>query len=210
MTALCRLVVVAPTRLYREGLARMLDDSGPLSVVGSAHGAPDGLVTVRALRPDVVLVDVVLMDALAAIVQAAAPGRVVALAVTRDEAQIIGCAEAGVCGYVEAEASVSELEHVLTSAVRNEAVCAPWVTTALLQRIGKLARERGADPAAAQRLTVREREVMALVTEGLSNKQIAARLRIELPTVKNHVHNVLDKLEVRGRFEAAARLNGRL
>jgi DNA-binding NarL/FixJ family response regulator len=165
---------------------------------------------VRDLRPGVVLVDVALTDTLASFVDTAAPGRVLAFGVAHDELQVIASAEAGVGGYVESDASLSDLERVLAGAIRDETHCGAWLTRALLRRVGTLARERAGETTVARQLTARQREVMELVGEGLSNKEIATKLRIKLPTVKNHVHNVLEKLEARGRFEAAAKINGQI
>ena len=205
-----RIVIVAPTRLYRDGVAQVLAESPALDVVGTARDAASGAAAIQAAAADVVLVDVALTASLPALVGAARNAKVIAFGVARDEEQVIACAEAGVDGYVECDASLDDLERVLRGAVRDEAVCAPWMTGALLRRVSTLARDRSnGTPPDAQRLTLREREVMALVDEGLSNKQIARHLSIELPTVKNHVHNVLEKLEVRGRLEAAARVRGR-
>lgn len=205
-----RIVIVAPTRLYRDGVAQVLAESSALAVVGTAHDAASGIATLAGAAADVALVDVALTASLPELIAAADDAKVIAFGVARDEDQVIACAEAGVDGYVECDASLDDLERVLRGAVRDEAVCAPWMTRALLRRVGTLARDRnGGTPAAAQRLTLREREVMALVDEGLSNKQIARHLSIELPTVKNHVHNVLEKLAVGGRLEAAARVRGR-
>ena len=207
MAGAIQVVIVAPTRLYRDGVARVLDSSPALNVAGTAQDAESGAALVTRAAPDVVLVDVALTRSLPGLV-AAAHAKVIAFGVAHDEEQVIACAEAGVHGYVECDATLADLERVLRGAVRDEAVCAPWMTGALLRRVGTLARDRDGEPAAVQRLTMREREVMALVDEGLSNKQIARHLSIELPTVKNHVHNVLEKLEVHGRLEAAARVRG--
>ena len=122
----------------------MLHDSRRLTVVGVAHHAEDAIETARDLRPDVVLVDVALTDMLPALVDAVAPGRVLAFGVARDELQgVIASAEAGVCGYVDSDASLGDLEHVLAGAVHDdEPVCPAWVTSALLRRVGTLARDR--------------------------------------------------------------------
>lgn len=207
--AIVRVVVVAPTRLYRDGVAHVLAESDPLEIVGTAYSAASAVRTIAAVQPDVVLVDVALTGSLPELVEGAMGAKVIAFGVPRDEDQVIACAEAGVDGYVECEATVADLEAVVCGAVRDEAVCAPWMTGALLRRVAALARNLEDMTPAARRLTVREREVMALVDEGLSNKQIARHLGIELPTVKNHVHNVLEKLKANGRLEAAARVRSR-
>jgi len=93
--------------------------------------------------------------------------------------------------------------------VRGEAVCSPRVAGALLRRIAALATDGRSDRVPAH-LTKREREIMGLIDEGLSNKEIAKRLRIEVATVKNHVHNILEKLQVHRRGEAAARVRAAL
>ncbi|HWT25515.1 MAG TPA: response regulator transcription factor [Solirubrobacteraceae bacterium] len=201
-------MIVAPTRLYRDGVAQVLAKSAALLIAATAPDAELGVQALPAAAPDVILVDVALAGSLPALVAAAGDAKVIAFGVARDEEQVIACAEAGVDGYVECDATLADLENVLRGAVRDEAVCAPWMTGALLRRVRALARHRDGVPQAAERLTVREREVMALVDAGLSNKQIAQHLSIELPTVKNHVHNVLEKLEVSGRLQAAARVRG--
>ena len=101
------------------------------------------------------------------------------------------------------DASVAELVAAIESVARGESLCTPSVAAALMRRLASLARSwADADP--IEPLTRREREILELIDEGLSNKQIAQRLRIELPTVKNHVHHILGKLGVHRRAEAAA------
>jgi DNA-binding NarL/FixJ family response regulator len=158
--------------------------------------------------PDVVLLDMGLAtdaDAVAKIVAAVAPARVVAFGLADDEEAVIRCAEGGVLGYVPCEASVDDLVDVIDAVVRDELIVSPRVAATLLRRVGALAQSHtGGGPDV--RLTSRETQIMALVDDGLSNKAIAQRLQIEVATVKNHVHNVLEKLGATGRADAAARV----
>lgn len=109
----------------------------------------------------------------------------------------------GVAGFLPRDATLDDLAHTLTKVARGEAVCSSSVAGALLRRISTEAHQR---TVTADHLTPREREVLVLIEQGLSNKQIAQRLGIEVRTVKNHVHNLLEKLRVQRRGEAAARL----
>jgi two-component system, NarL family, nitrate/nitrite response regulator NarL len=204
------VLVVAATRLYREGLVERLETVPGLRVAGSAAGRDEAVGLIRELRPDIVLLDMSLaqdVQTLRVLVDCEPRVRVVAFGVAESEDVVIACAEAGVSGYVGRDASLDQLVSILEGAAREEVVCSPKVAATLLRRVGALARERGTGAAAPeQRLTSRETQVVALIDEGLSNKEIAARLNIELATVKNHVHNIIEKLQVSGRGEAAARV----
>lgn len=203
-----RILVAAETRLYREGLERILASHPRIEVAASTSNAPGTIAAIAAHRPDAVLVDIGAAPSIAAlreIVAAAPASRVVAFGVAESESEIVECAEAGVAGYVPREASLDELIAVVEAVMRDELVCSPRLAGTLLRRVGVLARERP-DGGDEVRLTSRETQVVGLIDEGLSNKEIAVRLQIELPTVKNHVHHVLDKLGVKRRAEAAARV----
>src|SRR6266571_3842650 len=130
--------------------------------------------------------------------------RVVALGVIEDYDDVLGCAEAGVPGYVPREASIDDIVGVIESVHRGEAICSPRVAASLL---AALAAGSVAGPLRAH-LTDREREVVHLIDDGLSNKEIARELGIEVATVKNHVHNILEKVQVHRRGEAAAQVRG--
>lgn len=204
------VVVIADVRLYREGLVHALDHRGEVEVVGTAASSQDATMPLADLRPDVVLVDVSTTDGLAAVravAESAPDARVVAVASPEAEADVIAYAEAGASGYVPRNGSVADLRAVITSAARGEALMSPRITAGLLRRLADLAADHG--PAAlAVRLTPREAEILELIDQGLSNKQIARRLSISVSTVKNHVHSILDKLQVERRGEAVARLRG--
>jgi two-component system nitrate/nitrite response regulator NarL len=198
---------VSEVRLYREGLVLLLARDPQIDVIGTAatHRQAGQLLD---RTPDVVLLDTPLENAEVALAGLGAPARkVVVLGVTEQEADVIAWAEAGATGYVSREASREDLRAALAAAAAGETIASPRMVAALLRRLNAVAHgaaPHGHDAAAA--LTPREQQVARLVGEGLSNKEIAARLCIEVATVKNHVHNILRKLDVPGRGQAAAYL----
>jgi two-component system, NarL family, nitrate/nitrite response regulator NarL len=198
-----RVCIVAAVRLYQDGLAYALGRRPWIEVVGTTGTVAD----LPGLRADVVLVDALGTDARAAIraIRREAVGvKVVALSVTEREEELLELAEAGADGFVTRDGSLEDLLSALENVGRGEAFCPPKFVGVLLRRVAFLAAEsRTLQP--LTRLTPREREIVALIDEGLSNKEIAARLTIEVATVKNHVHNILEKLQVRRRGEAVAR-----
>lgn len=202
-----RLVVISDVRLYREGLAAALARRDSIAVVGTATScSADALDQVGALRPDVVIVDMATRDSLAgvrALATLAPSTKIVAFAVDELESQIVSCAEAGVAGYVPCDASVDDLALTVESVVRGESPCSPRIAATLFRRIAALsASPMGARTGAV--LSGRERQILTLIRGGLSNKEIAQKLAIEVATVKNHVHSLLGKLDVTTRAEAAA------
>ena len=202
-----RVLIVAEIRLYREGLAKMLQQEPEIEVVATAAGADEAVRELRARGPDIVLLDMAIPDNAWVVraFEAAVPGtRVVALAVPEEERELLACAEAGVQGYVTRDGSLEDVVAAVESAARGEVLCSPRMAATLFQRVATLALERS--PVRIEsRLTTRELEILDLIDQGMSNKEIARKLTIELSTVKNHVHNILDKLNVTRRSEAAAR-----
>jgi DNA-binding NarL/FixJ family response regulator len=133
------------------------------------------------------------------------PPKVVALGVPNAESDVLACAAAGVSGYVTREDPLETMVAAIESVARGELLCTPRMAAALFDQVRVLTSNRL--PAGTEELTPREREVLGLIEDGLSNKAIGQRLRIELPTVKNHVHNILEKLRVHRRADAVARLH---
>ena len=206
-----RVLVVANVRLYREGMAFNLANRDGLSVVGSAASRAEVLSAVTALNPDVVVLDMAVersLDLVRNAKEVVAGVKVIAFAVEEHDSDIVACAEAGVDGYVTPEGSMDDLTSTILSVARGELLCSPKIAAALLRRVGTLAKGVR-DPPAKSDLTTREYQIAGLFEGGLSNKEIAERLHIEVSTVKNHVHNLLDKLQVTSRAEAASRIRVR-
>jgi two-component system nitrate/nitrite response regulator NarL len=206
-TVRIRVFVIAGVRLYREGIARALARLPDMDLAGSAADAAEALEPLARLRPDVVIVDASMAspaDTLRKLGRAARGTRMLALAVDETDVGILAAAEAGVAGFLTREQSLAELEEAVRAVARGETLCSPRHTAALLQRVGALALQLEDSAADESPLTHREREILALMSTGLSNKEIATELVIEVGTVKNHVHNVLRKLQVRRRGEAVA------
>jgi DNA-binding NarL/FixJ family response regulator len=199
--------VLVSVRLYRDGIADALQKDSRFCVVGSAESLESADEQLAALprQPAVTLVDVGVPDGTrtARVLRSVLPQtRIVALAVREVDEDVVAWVEAGVSGLVSRDAALAELLDAIEAAAHDEVLTTPSVTAALLRRVAALGGERrnGGDAV----LTRREREIIRLIDEGLSNKQIAASLRIELATVKNHVHHILVKLGVQRRAEAAA------
>jgi two-component system, NarL family, nitrate/nitrite response regulator NarL len=198
------IALLGDVRLNRVGLAALLSRDGRLAVAATsatANGLPAAAASV-----DVIVVDTVAHAGLQSLrdVVDNAPAPVVALGAPDDEEGVIGFAELGVMGFVEREAELDEFVASIISAARGEASFPPRIATTLLRRISSLGTRRA--PAESTPLTAREREIVQLIAQGLSNKEISARLFIEVATVKNHVHNILEKLQVTRRGDAVARL----
>ena len=201
-----RVFVVADVRVYRELLADALAREDGFEVEGSAPGDIAGMAIGMA-EPGVVLVDTASVPGPAGVrvLAAAAPAaKIVAVGIPDDESAILGLAEAGVSGYVTVEQPLAELVAAVEAAANDELQCSPRVAAALAKRVATLA--GGPRGNGERRLTRREREIAALIAEGLLNKQIARRLSIEQATVKNHVHNILAKLGASRRDEVAVLL----
>lgn len=201
-----RALILDDSRVHYQGLTRVLEETGCFAIVGACTPAPESLGRIRELAPDIVLLHLGVPDRLAAIraiVQSAPKVRVVVLGASESEEEVISYAEAGAAGYVMREGSVEDLVAIAQSVARGEALCSPRVAAILLKQVAALASERRSRLLSV-RLTAREREIVDLIDRGLSNKEISQRLSVEVRTVKSHVHNILEKLHVHRRGEAAA------
>lgn len=205
-----RVLIVSDIRLYREGLSQVLGESAALSVGALAHDRPTARRALETVNPQVMLLDMTTAESNLIIQDAQAHGAgvpVVALAVSDVDEDVLAAMEAGIAGYVSRNASVDDLREVVESAVRGELRVSPQLAGTLLRRVAALKHSQ-LEQSPPGRLTAREAEVARLIEQNLSNKEIAARLRIEVATVKNHVHNLLDKLHVSRRRDVRFRMAG--
>jgi DNA-binding NarL/FixJ family response regulator len=203
-----RVFLVCPIAVFCEGLRALFADREDVDLIGIAadvQGAARELRACGAL-PDVILFDFSrpdTHDSAGWLIEELPDARIVAIGVSDRESELVACAESGVSGFVTCQSSLSELIGSVEAVCRNELLCSPMAAAALLRRVSIVAHDH---PYPTSLLTIREQEILELLGEGLSNKQIAERLYIAVPTVRNHVHNILGKLSLHRRAEAAALL----
>ena len=215
-----RVVIISDVRLYREGLKEILNNENSVNIVGMAYDFEEAVSEITRCAPDVVLVDMTMLasNAMVSHIMSSCPqSRVVALAVSEDEESIMACAKAGIMGYVSREASLEQLLKALCGVVKGELYCPRRIAANLINKFKSLpqAETPKSSPQTSQPqlsqskmalLTQRERQIAALLSDGLSNKQIARNLTIEVSTVKNHVHNILTKMGVTSRIQVVTLL----
>lgn len=202
-----QIFIADDNRLLREGLVSMLLEQNDMVVIGKAPSGREALEQIKRVRPEVALIDIGMPDKdgielTQALRQEAPEVKVIILGMIDLSDEIMQCIEAGAAGYVLKEASFDHLVETIRSVHRGESVCSPQMTASLFTRIAELASEKMPKLLNSVKLTVRELEIITLIAEGLPNKEIAQRLFIETQTVKNHVHNILDKLQLQNRLEA--------
>lgn len=205
MTKPIRVFIADDNRLLREGLASMLAEQEDIIVVGSAESGRSALEQIASTNPDVALVDIGMPDKdgldVTQVLHKDLPSvKVIILGMPDLTDEIVACIEAGAAGFVLKEASFDYLVESIHSVQRGEPFCSPRMAASLFSRVAELAGERV--PKNSTKLTPREVEVINKIAEGLSNKEVARQLFIEVQTVKNHVHNILDKLQLHNRLEA--------
>lgn len=203
-----RVLVVVGLRLYREGLAELLDSKDEIRVVGAAQDDQWAIREVERLRPDVALVDMAIVDnihLIRTLVQQAPAVKIIALGLPNTEQSVLPCIEAGIAAYVDRDCALEDLAATITGIMQGQAACPPELVASLFRQVAVLARQK-VETGASVKLTHRELEIAELITSGLSNKEIAGELQIEVSTVKNHVHNLFEKLHVGRRTQLAGRL----
>jgi two-component system, NarL family, nitrate/nitrite response regulator NarL len=201
-----RLVLADDHPIYREGVAHILTEAG-VDVIAQAQDAEAAADLCERLRPDLVLLDISMpkgggLGALARIMQMPAPPLVAMLTASEDEAQVMQALKLGAAGYILKGVGGAEL----VGLVRDLAAGRPYVSPGLAGRL--LAAMRGRPPGAAPHnplsdLSRREEDILRLVAQGLSNKEVGARLDIQEKTVKHYMTSILQKLHLRNRVEAA-------
>lgn len=206
-----RILLADDQPLFRRAIATLIGEQDGFVVVGEAENGLEAVEMAHTLQPDIVAMDVEMpvMDGVEAtrLIREQLPHvKVVVLTVSEDEGHVFDAIRFGAHGYLLKDLRPEQLYDLLRSVMRGESPVSPAIAGCLLAEIRDGAVTRRAPPASqgASTVTRRELEVLQLVADGLSNKEIGARLWITEGTVKNHVHNALEKLQLENRIQAAA------
>jgi NarL family two-component system response regulator LiaR len=198
------VMLIDDHRVVRQGLRDFLELQGDIEIVGEASSGEEGVQLARELLPDVVLMDLVMpgIDGVEATrrLKAASPSsRVIVLTSFADDNKVFPAIKAGAISYLLKDISPEELAHAIRAAQRNEAVLHPEVAAKLMQEFSA---PKG-NEAMVEQLTARELDVLRLIAKGKSNKEIADTLIVSEKTIKTHVSNILSKLHLADRTQAA-------
>jgi DNA-binding NarL/FixJ family response regulator len=200
------VVVVDDQRLVRAGFGVILEAEPGITVVGEAGDGEEALELVRRLAPSVVLMDIRMpvMDGLAAarVILAETDSRVLMLTTFDSDEYVYAALQAGASGFLLKDAPSEQLVAAVRSVAAGDALIDPSITRRLIENFVTASRPRSEDPAVLNTLTRRERDVLRLIAQGLSNTEIAQRLIVEENTVKTHVGRILMKLDLRDRVQA--------
>jgi len=202
-----RVLIVDDHDLFRTGLRNLLEEQG-VHVVGEAATGAEAVRAVREDAPDVVVMDLNMpgmggVEATRHIAAIAPLTRVVVLTISDEDADVLDAIMAGACGYLLKDSSIGELMAGIGAASKGESLISPGIAAKVLQRV----RATSAQPEIANtiksELSEREIEVLKLIANGKDNALIAAELHISPKTVKNHISNILMKLQIDNRIQAA-------
>ena len=201
-----RVAVVDDQELFRRGLTMLLAAEDDIEVVGEAHDGISATDLAATTAPDIVLMDVRMpkrsgIEACLAIKEAVPSAKIIILTVSDEEADLYEAVKSGASGYLLKDSSIEEVAQAIRVVADGQSLISPSMAVKLIDEFKQMSRpEREHVP--GLRLTDRELEVLRLVAKGMNNREIAKELFISENTVKNHVRNILDKLQLHSRMEA--------
>jgi len=208
-----RLLLIEDNRLLREGITAMVSKQPDLKIVAASENLKNVLPKAQKLKPQVVLLDICLRDqnslSVAKMVKKELPeAKVIVMGLILPRADVLQFVKAGASGFVQKEASFDDFLKTIRTIAGGTKLLPPTLTGSLFSQIVEDAARNGKVQLNDVRITKREREIIDLISEGLSNKEIAQRLHLAIHTVKSHVHHILEKLALRTRLQVAVYARG--
>lgn len=205
-----KILLVEDNRLLREGIKSLINAQPDLKVAAASEGNHDTLRQAKELKAQVVLLDLGLQNEngvqlVKTLTKEVPQTKIIGMGLVPSQLDIIEIVQAGAAGFILKDASTAAFLETIRSVARGEKVLPPLLTGSLFSHVVEQALRRGKKKLSeAVRMTKREREIIVLIAEGMSNKDIAVRLNLSTYTVKSHVHNVMEKLALHSRLQIAA------
>jgi DNA-binding NarL/FixJ family response regulator len=201
-----RVLICDDHALFRRGLIMVLESEEGIEVVAEAEDGLDAVSKAEEVAPDVVLMDVRMprlsgIEATRAIADAVPTARILMLTVSDEEEDLYEAVKAGATGYLLKEISIEEVANAIRAVITGQSLISPSMASKLLNEFNNLAKQ-AQQRILVPKLTDRELQVLKLVAQGMSNREVAEQLFISENTVKNHVRNILEKLHLHSRMEA--------
>jgi two-component system NarL family response regulator len=201
-----RVLICDDHALFRRGLVMVLESEEGIEVVAEAEDGEDAVVKAEETAPDVILMDVRMpkmsgIEATRAIADVVPTTKILMLTVSDEEEDLYEAVKAGATGYLLKEISIEEVANAIRAVTTGQSLISPSMASKLLSEFNNLAKQ-AQQKVLAPKLTDRELQVLKLVAQGLSNREVAEQLFISENTVKNHVRNILEKLHLHSRMEA--------
>jgi DNA-binding NarL/FixJ family response regulator len=205
-----KILLIEDNRILRDGIKGIINKEPDLKVTGVSEGNHETLSQARALKPHIVLVDLGLRNTngltiVTALTKDLPAARVIGMGLIPSQLDIVEFVEAGAAGFILKDATIEDFLGTIRAVAKGTRILPPLLTESLFTHIVELAlrKGRGKLPGAV-RMTKREREIIVLIADGMSNKEIAARLNLSVFTVKSHIHNILEKMALHSRLEIAS------
>jgi DNA-binding NarL/FixJ family response regulator len=204
-----RILLVEDNRILRDGITALLDKEKDFTVTGLCDGGRDVVAMASNVKPHVVLLDLGLesQNSLEIVenLKKEFPGiKIIGMGLAPSQTDIVECVQAGANGFILKDAKVEDVIYTIREVAAGKTVLPNTMTSSLFFQVAEHALLKGKRSLrGATRMTEREKEIIALIVDGMSNKQIAGKLNIATFTVKSHVHNMLEKLELHSRLQIA-------
>jgi DNA-binding NarL/FixJ family response regulator len=204
-----RILIIEDNRVLRDGITLMLNEQADMHVVSTIGSGNDILLKASQANPQVILMDLSLTSfkessVVESIRKTLPDAKVIGMGFIPTQSDIVEFVEAGASGFILKSATVEEFLGTIRSVAQGEKILPPSLTGSLFSHVIELALKKGNGKlSSVVRMTKREREIITLIADGLSNKEIAQRLNIATHTVKSHVHNIMEKLALHTRLQIA-------